>query len=228
VELSAERKAGEANTVVIRFCDTGTGIPAQVIDKIFDPFFTTKKAGKGTGLGLALVRRVVLLHNGQIQVEKTGPDGTIFRIEIPESEEGGEERDTKSILLARKTTRLLLIDDDPKIRDILKFFLTDLNYKVTEGMNKQEAIRGLRRFKKECEVAILDWKLGGENPHRLVESLRDIRPDLIIFVVSGYPPNEKDIADLNIVRWFTKPYDKNRLDLEIQRALHLKEKHAST
>ncbi|MBD3390972.1 MAG: response regulator [Chitinivibrionales bacterium] len=224
VEAFLEQKAGEASNVVVRFSDTGTGIPPHLLDKIFDPFFTTKKVGKGTGLGLALVRRVVLLHNGQIHVEKTGADGTTFRIEIPESESGGEDRDTKSILLSRKATRVLLLDDDPKIRDILKFFLTDLDYKVCEGTTMAEAERAIRRYRKDCEIAILDWKLGGENPRKVIQNLRAIRPDLVIIVVSGYPPSEKDISEMGIFRWFTKPYDKNRLDLEIQKALHLKER----
>jgi PAS domain S-box-containing protein len=228
IESFVERRAGEAGNVVIRFSDTGTGIPQQYLDKIFDPFFTTKKAGKGTGLGLALVRRVVLLHNGQIQVERTGEEGTTFRIEIPESESAGEDRDTKSILLSRKTTRLLLLDDDPKIRDILRFFLTDLDYKVSEATTMEEGVRALKKYKKTCDVAILDWKLGGDNPRKVIESLREIRPDIIIIVVSGYPPNEKDISEMNIYRWFTKPYDKNRLDLEVQKALYVREKQQST
>jgi PAS domain S-box-containing protein len=224
IEVFAEHKAGIAGNVVIRFSDTGPGIPEQLVDKIFDPFFTTKKAGKGTGLGLALVRRVVLLHNGQIQVERTGPDGTTFRIEIPQSEEAGEDRDTRAMMSSRKKARVLLLDDDAKIRDILKFFLTELDYRVCEGNTLQEGVRALKRYKKDCDVVILDWRLGGENPHKVIEKLRAIKKDLIVIVVSGYPPNEKSIKQMNIYRWFTKPYDKNRLDLELQRVLHLKDR----
>jgi len=224
VEAFSERRAGETGNVVIRFCDTGTGIPPQYIDKIFDPFFTTKKAGKGTGLGLALVRRIVQLHNGQVRVDKTGPDGTTFRIDIPECEAGGEGRDTKSIMLSRISSRLLVLDDDPKIRDILKFFLTELDYKVCEATTMEEGVRALKRYRQDCDVAILDWKLGGENPRTVIESLRGVKRDIVIIIVSGYPPSENDIKELGIFRWFTKPYDKNRLDFEIQKALHLKEK----
>jgi PAS domain S-box-containing protein len=228
VEAFSEKRAGETGIIVIRFCDTGTGIPQQFVDKIFDPFFTTKKAGKGTGLGLALVRRVVQLHNGQVRIEKTDAEGTVFRVEIPESESSGNNADTKSILLSRKNTRLLLLDDDPKIRDILKFFLNELNYSVCEATTQEEGIRALMRYHQDCDVVIMDWMLGGDNPKTVIDRLRGIKSDIIIIVVSGYPPNEKDIKELNIFRWFTKPYDKNRLDLEIQRALHMKEKVKAT
>jgi PAS domain S-box-containing protein len=225
IQAFPESKAGETGTVVIRVSDTGTGIPPGIVDKIFDPFFTTKKAGKGTGLGLTLVRKIVTLHNGQIRVEKTGATGTTFRIEIPESEQGGEGRDTKFIMMHRRTGTLLLLDDDHKIRDILKFFLTDFGYKVIEGANSEEGVAVMEQHKEDCRVVIMDWRLAGENPHKVIDKLRSVNPQAVIIVVSGYPPREKSIEEMNIFRWFTKPYDKNRLDLEVQKALYVQPKN---
>jgi CheY-like chemotaxis protein len=186
---------------------------------VFDPFFTTKKPGKGTGLGLTLVRRIVSLHNGQVTIEKTDESGTTFRIEIPESEQSGTDSDTTAVLSERQPATLLLLDDDPKIRDILRFFLADLNYAVSEAASKDEAVRALRKHGADCRVVIMDWKLGEEDPEDVIQSLRRIRKGLIVIVVSGYAPDEAAITELDIFRWFTKPYDKNRLDLEIQKAL---------
>ncbi len=61
-----------------------------------------------------------MLHNGTIMVEKTGYEGTTFRIELPLSEEGDVESDTKAVLMNRIQTSILLLDDDPKIREVLK------------------------------------------------------------------------------------------------------------
>ena len=68
-------------------------------------------------------------------------------------------------------------------------------------------------------MLITDWKIAGEDPHRVIEKLRAIKPELVVIVVSGYPAPAKSIEKLKIYRWFTKPYDKNQLDIEIQRAL---------
>jgi ActR/RegA family two-component response regulator len=66
----------------------------------------------------------------------------------------------------------------------------------------------------------MDWKLGNENPHSVIRALRNIKKDIVVIVVSGYPPHQKSIEEMHIQKWFTKPYDKNQLDIEIQKALH--------
>jgi len=79
VELTAKR---EGHTVAVRVTDNGPGIPQDIVTKIFDPFFTTKPVGKGTGLGLDIVRRLVQRNNGQIDV-KSEPGRTEFRVCLP-------------------------------------------------------------------------------------------------------------------------------------------------
>jgi PAS domain S-box-containing protein len=226
IECFADRNDGASNNVVIRFSDTGAGMPKEITEKIFDPFFTTKKPGKGTGLGLALVRRIIALHNGRVFVERTGTAGTVFRIEIPESEPGNVE-DTRSVLMHRLSATVLLLDDDPKIRDILKIFLQELSYTVLEASNRAEGVQALSEVSGACDVLVMDWKLGDENPHGVINALRAINPDLLILVVSGYAPEQKSINEMNIYRWFTKPYDKGRLDLEIQKALHYRRRESA-
>lgn len=72
----------ESDKVLIQVADTGAGIPSDVVSRIFDPFFTTKEVGKGTGLGLEIGRKVVLKHNGTIQVESE-PGKTVFSVRLP-------------------------------------------------------------------------------------------------------------------------------------------------
>jgi len=222
IECMSQKNPGKSAMAVIRIRDTGTGIPPRIRDKVFDPFFTTKKPGKGTGLGLALVQRIVSLHNGAICVEKTDAAGTTFRIEIPESRHDDSDIDTKELLLNRRVTRVLILDDDPKIRAILKFFLAEFSYPLCEAPDVDEGIRELRKFASECELVIMDWRLGSDDPHGVIKSLRAIKPELIVIVVSGYPPRPESIKTMNIFKWITKPYDKNQLDLEIQRALYFR------
>ncbi|MBN2036876.1 MAG: response regulator [Chitinispirillaceae bacterium] len=219
VSCAFSLSSGGAETVIIRISDTGSGIAPELTEKIFDPFFTTKKPGKGTGLGLALVRRIITLHNGRVYVEQTGPRGTTFRIELPKVSGEESDVDTKSLLLNRESATLLILEDDPKIRNIMRFFLKEFDYSLLEASTSEEAAKLLREYHGKCRVLITDWKLAGEDPYKVIENLRSIKQELIVIVVSGYPSPGKSIERLRIYRWFTKPYDKNQLDIEIQRAL---------
>lgn len=222
VSLQPEVDKEESGTVVMRVSDMGTGIPAELREKIFDPFFSTKKPGKGTGLGLALVRRIIMLHNGNVFVEKSCSTGTVFRIELPLSAPANPRgRMEAQKIVDRQSCTVLLLDDDPKIRDVLKFFLGEFRYPVCEASNCDEAKVELARNVEECRVLIMDWNLGNDDPAQVIRSLRSIREDLAVIVVSGYPPpQQKKIDLLGIQKWFTKPYDKFLLDLEIQKVLN--------
>jgi two-component system NtrC family sensor kinase len=77
-------KTWSANdTIYVSICDTGTGIPADTLDKIFDPFFTTKEVGRGTGLGLSIAYEIIKKHKGEIRVDSEVDKGTTFTISIP-------------------------------------------------------------------------------------------------------------------------------------------------
>jgi PAS domain S-box-containing protein len=219
VSCSFSKTEGGADTIIVRVSDTGSGIAPELTEKIFDPFFTTKKPGKGTGLGLALVRRIIALHYGRVYVEQTGPGGTTFRIEFPKVTGEDSDVDTKSLLLNRASATLLMLEDDPKIRNIMKFFLKEFDYAILEASTSDEAAKLLRESGGKCRILITDWKIAGEDPHHVIEKLRAIKSEMIVIVVSGYPPPTKSIEKMKIYRWFTKPYDKNQLDIEIQRAL---------
>jgi len=92
---------------------------------------------------------------------------------------------------------------------------------VCEASDGASACAELTRFRESCRVVVTDWKLGEDDPEGVIRSLRRIREDLIVFVISGYAPEQRSIDSLGIRRWFTKPYDRSLLDLEIQRALYL-------
>lgn len=223
IKTESVLQAPNEGIVQIRVRDCGTGIQQELTEKVFDPFFTTKKPGKGTGLGLALVRRIAMLHNGSIIIEKTGYEGTTFLIELPLSDEQELDSDTKVLMMNRLPAGVLLLDDDRKIRDVLKIFLKEFKYSILEASTGDEAMQLLKDNVDTCTIIIMDWKLGNENPHQVIRSLRAIKHNLIIIVVSGYPPQQESIETMNITRWFTKPYDRNLLDIELQRVLHKKQ-----
>jgi DNA-binding response OmpR family regulator len=122
-------------------------------------------------------------------------------------------------MMNRMPATILMLEDDPKIRDIMKFFLKEFGYTILEASTGEEAVACLKTNVDKCRVLVTDWNLGGEDPRSMISKLRSIKDDIIIIVVSGFPPVAKTIEALKIYRWFTKPYDKNQLDMEIQRAL---------
>ena len=85
----------------------------------------------------------------------------------------------------------------------------------------EDGLREIKAHLDDCRVLIMDWKLKEKNPHEVISRFRALKPELIIIVVSGYQPLPDSIKKMNIFRWITKPYDKNRLDHEIQKALYL-------
>ncbi len=208
-------------TLTIRVTDTGTGIDKTTEEKIFDPFFTTKKPGKGTGLGLALVHRIVNLHKGEVSVESSSSKGTTFKISFPLTSQETLDH-TKILPTKHLKTTILLLDDDPKIQEILKFYLKEFDYSIGEANDRETALKALRDNRDNCEIVLMDWNMGTEKPAETISRLREIKPDISIIIISGYAPDQKSIDELGIHKWFTKPYDKNRLDLEIQRILHAK------
>jgi two-component system, cell cycle sensor histidine kinase and response regulator CckA len=218
---SAEATGDGGRDIVLRVSDSGGGIPADMLDRIFDPFVSGKAPGKGTGLGLSLTQHIVSLHKGTIAVERTSMLGTTFRIALPEAEVLEVDSDTRWMSSKRRQARVLVLDDDEKIRDVLKSFLRDLKYEVVEAKNGAEAKAELLRYRESCRVLVMDWRIEGEKPGESIRSLRRIREDLIVIVISGYAPDLRAVESFGIRRWFTKPYDRAILDLEIQRALYL-------
>ena len=213
---------GGSTSAVVRISDTGLGIPHEIAERIFEPFYTTKKKGKGTGLGLALCKRIIALHKGTIVVEETNNRGACFRIDLPLSVADGHTLlDTRTIMMNRIQAKVLIVDDDPKMREVLREFLSELAYSSFEAATAEEAGSCFAAHSGEISVVVMDWRLGAESPVDLIRSLKRIRRDIIIVVVSGYPPEKEIMRKHGIARWLTKPYEKDKLDFEIQKALYL-------
>ncbi len=221
LSCGVEKDGNGAETVVVRVADTGDGIPSDVMHRVFDPFVTSKGPRRGTGLGLALVQHLIALHKGTVEVERTGADGTVFRLSFPAARVLEVDHDTRWLQSRRRNVRLLLLDDDPKIREVLRVFLQDLKYDIGEARNLAEAVSELEQHRDTCRAVIMDWRLETDSPEEVLKALRRVRPDLIAIVVSGYAPDKRAMKAYGIRKWFTKPYDKNLLDIEIQRSLYL-------
>ena len=191
--------------------DTGTGIPPEVLPRIFQPFFTTKAKGKGTGLGLPIVQRVVQEAGGFLGVDSTVGKGTTFHLYLPIAQEqvtpvskpGQPE-------LACGSGRVLVVDDVDLLREFTKAFLETAGLTVLLAGSGIEAVQVLEKETEPVDLVFTDYNMPGMNGVELIEQVAARWPKIKFVLASGYL---EDTTRQRIVRTgasiLSKPYDLN-------------------
>ena len=181
---------GPAPGRYVRLCirDRGMGIPAELLPRIFDPYFTTKPTG--SGLGLAATRSVVDRHGGHIDVESALGEGTTFIVHLPASETAPPRAADVDEPPLGGTGRLLVMDDEAGVREVMSEILRYLGYDVEVAPDGDSAIELVRQRLAEgrpFDVAILDLTVpGGLGGKEALAELRTLDPSLRAIVSSGY------------------------------------------
>jgi two-component system, NtrC family, sensor kinase len=172
--------SGEHVRIIVH--DNGPGIPAENLRRIFDPFFTTKKVGQGTGLGLSLCYGIIKEHGGNITPSSRPGEGATFTIELPAFHLAGDIAEISHAaepkLLAADDgagKRILVIDDEDAILQMLRERLTQSGYSVDTVSDGQSALKQLR--KKNYDVMFCDWKMPGLNGRQVYEKLQATCPE---------------------------------------------------
>ncbi len=184
--------------VRVTFQDNGPGIPPENLKKIFNPFFTTKEVGKGTGLGLSLCYGIVSEHGGTITPQSAPGKGASFVIELPISKTaaGPVEKKSSGPVPAQPVDegvgkRVLVIDDEDSILQMIREALTLHGYKVDVARDGEAALRRLGQY--HYDLALCDWKMPGLNGQQIYERLEVADPEMsqrVIFI-TGDVVNEK-------------------------------------
>lgn len=213
----------EGTYVELRVIDQGPGIPEAIKDKIFDPFFTTKE--KGTGLGLSIVYSVVQNHSGTIKVISREGEGCTFCVFLPADPEArlAEESESCANLVGNK--RVLLMDDDPLVRETAGGMLASFGFEVTHADAGEPAISLYREAMssgKPFDFCVLDLVVpGGMGGAACAKGILDISPNAILFVSSGYSddPVLSKYRDYGFRGIIPKPYTIEELRSAISKAL---------
>jgi len=184
--------------VRITFQDNGPGIPAENLKKIFNPFFTTKEVGKGTGLGLSLCYGIVSEHGGTITPQSTPGEGATFVIRLPVAKASASTVEKQATGTVPSQTlddgvgkRVLVIDDEDSILQMIREALTLHGYKVDVARDGESALRRLGQY--HYDLALCDWKMPGLNGQQIYERLEVADPEMsqrVIFI-TGDVVNEK-------------------------------------
>ncbi len=147
VKIAAAVAPGDPNMIAISVADTGGGMPAAVASRAFDPFFTTKAPGQGTGLGLSQVYGLAKQSGGDVAIRSEIGHGATVTVYLPRAHEAvvaGAQSDAPS-LRASGSEKLLIVDDDPDVRNIVTGVLSDLGYDVRESRRSGRRVTDSRR-----------------------------------------------------------------------------------
>lgn len=176
------------NYVRVSFRDSGTGIKAEHLGKIFDPYFTTKSSG--SGLGLATAYSIMKRHDGLITVESEWGSGSTFHLYFPASNTKLRPQGNSPELSVKGCGRVLAMDDDPAIRNLLCAVLTHFGYKPVAVADGREAILEYQRARSAGEpynAVIMDLTIpGGMGGKETIAELLRIDPEVRAIVSSGY------------------------------------------
>jgi CheY-like chemotaxis protein len=179
--------------VLITVADTGAGIPPDLIDKVFDPFFTTKEHGKGTGLGLSTALGIVKAHGGLINVSSEVGKGTRFAIHLPASlaAEATPARQERRELPAGCGELILVVDDEPLIRETARTALEGHGYRVLTAIDGGEGLAAYRQHREEIRAVLLDLMMPGPDGAAIMEALHQLNSQVRILAMSGLRATER-------------------------------------
>jgi PAS domain S-box-containing protein len=215
---------GLGKTIRISFKDDGPGISEENMAKIFQPFFSTKKVGQGTGLGLSICYGIISEHDGKIYAESQLGKGANFVVELPVV---SEERKVESAELETErgdemiAAKILVVDDEPSIRTLLKEILTDEGYQVETADNGEAALKLIESEK--YNLILLDIKLpdmsGFDLYHQLDRVDKSLRQRIAFITGDVMGTDTRKFLSQSKAPYFTKPFDFSHVNAEIKRLL---------
>ena len=177
--------------------DTGTGISDSVREHIFEPFFTTKSAERGTGLGLATVYSAVREFGGLVEVKSELGAGSSFDVYLPVFDGSLEQTaaEPRPDIVAQGNESLLLVEDDPSVRVVLKEYLEDQGYSVLTAEDGEKGLEVARRCGGSVDLVLSDVVMPKMNGVELARILRSETPDIKVLLISGHTRDRKRVIE---------------------------------
>lgn len=220
-ELPSNLKPGKY--VMLQIKDTGHGIPAESLRHIFEPFYSKKVMGRsGTGLGLTVVWKTMNDHNGTVIVD-SGDNGTVFKLYFPVSTKiaGAQSISADfSTLQVGAGEKILVVDDEPNLRDIACQMLEALGYQAEAVESGEEAVELLKH--RDFELLIMDMLMEpGISGYKAYEKIVEFKPSQKAIIASGFSINRDVEATLRLGAgdFIKKPYTIEQIGSSVKRVL---------
>ncbi len=226
VALSKDNLTHEPDVTVGTFIqlsigDTGTGVTPTVKDKIFDPYFTTKEAGKGTGMGLAMVHGIVKNYGGFISLDSELGKGTVFHVFLPTVKKEALTENKMNDQTPTGKERILFVDDEEILANMGKTMLERLGYHVTVRKSSLEALEIFQNQPDKFDLVITDQTMPGMTGSDLSRRMLQIRPEIPIILCTGYSTimSEEKAKSMGIKEFAFKPLTKQDIAKLIRKVL---------
>jgi PAS domain S-box-containing protein len=209
--------------ILITVEDNGIGMPPQTIERIFEPFYTTKQAGKGTGLGMAMVYGFTKRQEGFVKVYSEPNKGTKVKLYLPRSKTSKVTNINKNSNTEQPTgsETILIVDDETDLLHLAEFHLSSLGYKTYMAKDAHQALEILRQ-PNHIDLLFSDVVMpGGINGYELAKEAVALLPDLKVLMTSGF--TSKNIQEAGLTKiacsMLNKPYRKEQLAQRIRETL---------
>ncbi|MCP4360614.1 MAG: response regulator [Chloroflexi bacterium] len=211
--------------VCLSVSDTGAGMTGEVQARIFDPFFTTKEPGRGTGLGLATCYGIVKQNEGHIQVESVLGEGTVFKIFLPQvpGTPASQLTGRTSSSLPEGEEMILVVEDEPAVRQIVTELLEQQGYSVITAVNGEDALRLVEKneIANEVDLLLTDIVMPRLTGTALADKVKTRFPQMKIVFMSGYA--DESLANVGTmesgITFIQKPFTMDVLVRKIRQVL---------
>jgi len=209
--------------VILEVKDNGCGIPDKIIHKIFDPFFTTKSIGEGTGLGLSVVHGIVKKHGGTVTVKSKKGVGTSFCVILPRLEHADIKINIEqSLELPRGKEKILLVDDETALVDILERILSNLGYEVHAYSSSLKALNAFKLKSGYFDLIVTDLIMPDMTGADLTTEIRKLNNKIPVILFTGINENkivQRDYKEIKFNRILVKPLRNADLVFAIRKEL---------
>ncbi len=197
--------------LALRVRDTGMGIEPEILDLIFDPFFTTKGPERGTGMGLSTVMGIIKGHGGFVQVYSQPGEGSTFTVYLPAAEtdaKGEKTSPLKHTPFRGQGELILLVDDEPIVRDTAQIVLEFLNFTPLLAADAAEGLALIAEKGTALRAIITDMHMPHMDGLGFVRTLRRHLPDVPVLVTSGRLDENvaEQFASLGVTKRLDKPF----------------------
>ena len=207
-------------SIYLELSDNGTGMTEETKNRIFDPFFTTKGIDH-SGLGMSMLYGTIKRHNGSIDIKTALGEGTTFTIALPKAKEKIEKGVIpQGSVVVTKKANILIIDDEPEIGAVLSEILSKQGHQTSvfhSGKGGIEAFKG-----GGYEVLITDLGMPDVSGWDVIDIARQIEPDVISGVVTGWDISEEEAKQKGVDFLITKPFESNQVARAVANAVELK------
>jgi PAS domain S-box-containing protein len=212
----------DGDYVALTISDTGSGMPPEVLERAFEPFFTTKEVGKGTGLGLSMVYGMARQSGGTARIESAPGKGTSVKLMFRKASEAVNETKAAETHapapdMAAEPLSVLVIDDDPDVRDFIAATLEEQGYSVSHASDGRDGIKLFEQV--QPDLVIVDFIMPGLSGADVARKIREKIADQPILFVSGYSETDAVKRTAPDAPLLTKPFRAEALHKAVRGAL---------